>query len=292
MEMKMKTKIIAILSVLLLLLVATSTFAKEINMKTNEVYKAEFTATNGATSILINCEPYFDGELGYQSWVTISPSTFSLSFNDEKKIIISFNNPDAGYYTGKFNIKCERALNGQDLGTEDIINPSSAPTYEVIVSDAGVDQAYVISPAQQYNFLSKPGLTEKATFTIANIGAENLPIEITVPSPYDQYIIVSPNKFNLLPSDSQIFTIQVKTPQDFEYLQTNLQINIGDFNEEFLIIGELESVVSTGVALQSIGGSDLKIGGLEIPIPIIVGLLIGAAVLLVRSNNGDKKRKK
>jgi hypothetical protein len=289
MEISMKRSIIAILSILLVILVATPIFAKDISMKTNEVYKAEFTATNGEGAILTNCKPHFDGELNYQLWVTISPSLFNLGFNDEEKISITFNRPDAGYYTGNFNIACQKNFNGEDLGIVDLLNPNTAPNYQLTVSNAGVDQDYVITPSQEFYFLSKPGLTEKANFRISNTGALDLPIKFTIPQEYQDVIEITPPRFNLQAANSQLFTIYVQTPQDFEVLETNIEINIGDFKDNFLIHGDLESVASPGVALQSIASSGVEVGGLDIPLPIIIVILVGALVFMIRSNNNDSK---
>lgn len=265
----------------------------QIEMKTNDIYTAQFNIANNVdvNGTLKNCIPYISNDFDNEKWADIKPSRFDLPYGTKQDIIITFTYPPVGYYTGKLGVRCERYHQNDFVGIYDIISQQDTPTYYVIVSLAGAGQSYSIS-SRQYIFISKPGLTEKASFTIANTGTVNLPVRFDIPINYNGIIIIDPIISTLEPRDVQTYTIQINVPKQFDNFTTNISIYIGDYKDTFTITGEIESLTTTTAAVQSIAMGNAELAGLKIPLPIIAIAIIIGIVLLIRSQNPKKRKKK
>jgi hypothetical protein len=292
MKKKLITAIIGIIMVLATLLAAKAMDFK-IDMKTNDIYTAQFNIANNVdvNGTLKNCIPYINDNFEDQEWVEIKPERFDLAYGTKKDVIITFTYPPTGYYTGKLGVRCERYYHNDFVGIYDIISQQDTPKYYVIVSLAGAGQSYSINN-REYLFISKPGLTEKATFTIANTGTVDLPVRFDIPISYNGIISIDPVISTLNPREVQTYTIHINVPKQFNNFTTNISIYIGDYKDTFTITGEIESLATTGAAIQSIAIGSAQVAGLKIPLPIIaIAIIIGIA-LLIKSQKPKKMKKK
>ena len=252
-----------------------------ISMKTNQVYTAYYEVTNAEAQTLKSCTPYMTGDLANVTWKSINTQKFDLYQDESKQLILTFQHPDPGYYVGQLQIHCEYWINNEFTKATNILNPLYAPTYTLIVSIAGQGQAYAFN-SHTYQFIGKSGQTKTANFIIANTGTTPLIITILIPAGYENIIDINPLTSTILPSTTQTYKITVNIPNNFTTIEANLTINIGDYQDQFTIHGEKETLGTTGAAVQSIGfQSTTPIAGYQIPtIPIIIVLVI-AGIFLV-----------
>ena len=293
---KMNWKKIAmfIVGALMLLMTIIAAHAAEttINMKTNDIYTAQFNIANNndANGTLKNCLPYLTGDLNNADWADTKPNTFDLPYGSNQDLVLTLTYPPVGYYTGRMGVRCERYHQEKFVGIYDVVSTSDAPQYTILVALAGAGQSYYFT-SHTYNFISKPGLTEKAQFTIANTGTIDLPTKFNIPPEYQGIITIDPQVITIPIKQTQIFTVNVKVPNPFNSFNATIPVIIGDYGDKFTITGEIETIATTGVAVQSIGGST-TIAGVKIPTWIIVvGIIIGI-ILLVRWQKPKKRKKK
>ena len=258
-----------------ILFMAVTVTATDIEMKSNEIYTAQFKAENTNNLYLKNCIPYMTGNLD-QEFIQLIPSHFALDPGERQDIVFRVSHPTTGYYSGDINIKCERYdTNLNFLDVVDILNPRNNPTYSFLVLLAGEGQSYVFITGNKYEFIANPGQVESADIILANIGTVDLPVEIQIPQRYLSYIEITPTKTTIDQGERQIFKIKINTPDTFTTLNTKIPITIGDYQDEIIIKGETESFAVASAGLQSITGNSVSVGNKEVPsIVPIIGLLL------------------
>ena len=284
-----------LLTVLVGLIMVLATFigakAENITMKTNQVYTAYYDVSNTEAQNLKNCVPYMTGDLTNVTWKGINTQKFDLYQDDTKQLILTFQHPEPGYYVGQLQIHCEYWINDEFTKSGPILNPLYAPTYTIIVSIAGIGQAYAFN-SHTYNFIGKTGQTKTANFIIANTGTTPLSTTIIIPPGYENIIDINPLTSTISPATTQNYKIIVHIPDDFKGFNTNLTINIGDYQDNFIIQGERETLATSGAAVQSIGfQSTTPIAGYQIPTIPVVLILIIAGIMLIREETKKHRHK-
>lgn len=261
-----------------------------ISMKTNQVYTAYYEVSNKEAQNLKNCIPYMTADLANVTWKGINTQKFDLYQDDTKQLILTFQHPDAGYYVGQLQIHCEYWINNVFTKAGPILNPLYAPTYTLIVSIAGQGQAYAFN-SHTYTFIGKEGQIKTANFIIANTGTMPLSTTIKIPPGYENIIDINPLTSTIIPGTTQNYKITVHIPDDFKTMDSNLTINIGDYQDTFIIHGEKETLGTAGAAVQSIGfESTTPIAGYQIPtIPVVLVLIIAGIFLIREERKGTKK---
>lgn len=290
----MNKTIIAGLCIIILLSVPVLADLREIDMKTNEEYTARFIAENIQGTVLVNCIPYLDGNLEGEDWVKIKPSKFNLEPGEEQDIILTFSYPPVGYYEGGMQISCERYYQGEFVGIYDIIEPETRPEFRLKVKLAGAGQSYSIFPSKTYNFIGKPGITERAKFSIANLGTTDLTTSFEIKPEYNNIISITPPRKTIPIDEIQQYTIEINLPEDFTNMNTTIDVFIGDYGDTFTITGETETFRTTGAAVQSVAFTgETNVLGIKIPNwTIIGGLLIAGFMIFQELYNPKKKRRK
>jgi hypothetical protein len=264
-----------------------------VNMKTNDFFIVQFSVSNSNNIDLRNCVPYMKtSDYALLEGVSFSPEIFDLPPGTSKTVSGRLDGLDVGYYEGLVNVKCERYGDGELVDVDDIIDPNVAPRYEILVSPAGEGQDYVFIPVQSYQFLSNGGETKTARFTIANTGDKTLSVDILPPAEYQDIISVSPRMASIVPGDRTSFQITVVVPEDFEGMETNLSITIGDYSEDFTVIGleERAGLVGSAVAQNLLSGT-VSAGTIKIPKSILLIIIIVATGFLFKDDLFKKKKK-
>lgn len=290
----MKRLLIGIM--MLAMLSVASAYTESFDMKTSDFFIVQFGVGNVNNLELRNCLPYVStGDKPLKEAFTFSPEIFDLAPGEQQVISGRIDDLPTGYYEGRVNVKCERYLSGSLADVQDIISDSEAPSYEILVTPAGEGQNYVFIPVQSYVFISKPGQTEKATFSIANTGLKNLEVDITTTAEYQDTITITPRKTSISPGERESFQIRVDVPADFEGLETNLTVNIGDYQEGFPITGEKEGFNIAGNAVsQNLLNGSISAGNIKIPNWTVILTIIIASYFLFKEeiNKAIKKKTK
>jgi YbbR domain-containing protein len=284
--MKLKTHLALI--ILVMILAFSSVNAKEVTMKTNDIYTAHFEVENENNGgELRDCIPYFSKDLKDQPFVILEPKQFNLNWGEKQTIMVSFQNPETGFYQDEINVRCVKYLEGEFVGAEDIL--SNPQNFELIVKISGEGQAYSINPTNKYFFYSKPPSEETATFQIANIGTTELDVNFQIPSDALN-VKITPIRITIPEGKSQVFTVKVTTDQNFKDMKAEIPINIGDFKDVFIVEGEKETITSVGgAAVTSIAFGDVEVNGFKIPRWVIIILLVGAGYVIYKEQNKREK---
>lgn len=272
---------------LLLLLVAAPAIAasvENINMKTNEYFVIQFEVGNSNDIDLRTCVPTIQtSDLPLKDAFTFTPEVFNLPPGDDQTISGRLQNLSTGYYEGEVNVKCERYFDGELVDVADIIDPIVQPGYEIYVTPAGEGQDYVFIPLQQYMFIARPDTTKSAVFTVANTGSSRLPVNVQIPADSFGVIDVDPIQTTIPAGEQERFVINVDVPEDFDGLQTNLTIQLGDYTEQFPIVGERERFNLGGEAVaQNLFEGTVSAGNTEVPVWVVVLVIIGGTAYLYR----------
>ena len=258
--------------IIMIIMMAGIVSAKDITMKTNEIYTAQFEVRNiddGDT--LRDCIPYLSGDLEDQPFMVLQPSKFDLQPGESQVLQISIQEPPVGYYQDELNVRCTRYLGNEFIGAGDII--SSPPTYKVLVKLAGEGQAYSIIPTNGFFFFSKPPSTEKATFKIANTGSTDLDMTFEIPAGVTN-VRFDPIRATIPEGTVQLVTVTINTDAEFKSMKEEIPLKIGDFGDVFTIEGEKESLASGGgAAITSIAFGNVEVQGTKIPGWLIIIVL-------------------
>lgn len=270
-------------STILLVTVLLAASASALDLQTNSIYRGSFNVANPSMLTFIDCAPRMTGDLASQDWVRVQPPVFSLDPGEAREVIVTFDKPRAGQYSGAIQIVCEQYDGDEYVRTSNILASGTEPRWSITVTQAGANETYEFTTGRTYNFVAEPGSTERASVTIRNLGEEPLPVsnDVTI-----DYISIEPSETTIPGGDTASFTITVDTPSTFTTLDTTATFNIGDYEDTVRITGALESLTPSGPALASIAGQTVNVGPARIPTPVIIIVIIIVLLALWRNQDG------
>jgi hypothetical protein len=253
-------------------------------MKTNERITITYLFKNLEGDTLKECYPYFSGELRDAPWATLEPYGFEMNPGSRTEIKLVLDRPPKGFYQDIFQISCDRYVEGEFLERVDTIDPHEAPSYSLLVAEAGAGQDYAIKPADNtWRPVLNGGETKTVPVTIANLGSVPLLVDFSNARANNGMLLIEPVKFTVPIQEIKVVAMTYTAPQRFESLNESFKFMVGDFEETFYINAEssfgLESIFSIGT-FSLIGGAT-KVGGLGIPNWILTVLFMVAVYYYV-----------
>jgi hypothetical protein len=269
-------KKLASLMILIILALPIILAQEIITTKTNEKITFIYRLRNVESDTLKVCYPYFNADMKDKDWATFSPPTFDVNPNANLELSIVLDRPPVGYYQDSLQVSCERYLEGKYQGRFNILDPKSAPVYNVIVSLAGEGQDYFIKPTDNtYSFVAQEGQTKSVEIQIANTGTVPLLVDMTKSTVHAGSLTLEPNKFTLPVKEVQTIKLTYTSPAEFDQINESFTFLVGDYQETFYLKGDKNFGVQTIFAPTFSLFGEANVSGIKIPNLVIYVVLIG-----------------